>query len=60
MGTVYILEVWDPIRRRYQELSRWADRERASIQFHKPYNRHVTRRLVKVTTSIDLAAKGTR
>lgn len=58
IGTVYILEVWDPIRHQYVELTRSGDRERMSILFHKPYNRHVTRRLRKVVTTIDLYAKG--
>ena len=60
MGTVYVLEIWSPARRRYVECGRWGNRERASIQFHKPYSRHNTRRLVKITTSIDLRAKGVK
>jgi hypothetical protein len=57
-STVYVLEVWSVANNRYVEYGRWTDRERASITFHKPYNRHNTRRLVKVTRTIDLRAKG--
>lgn len=57
-STIYVLEVWDIATRRYVERGRWTDRERASIMFHKPYWRPVTRRLVKVTRTIDLASRG--
>jgi len=57
-STVYVLEVWSVANNRYVERGRWTDRERASITFHKPYWRTVTRRLVKVITTIDLRAKG--
>lgn len=56
----YSIEVWMPKSRRYFVCYRTPDRERASIMFHKPYNQIHTRRLVKVTTEIQLKAKGTK
>jgi hypothetical protein len=59
-STVYILESWDTVHHRWCERGRWTNRERASITFHKPYWRPITRRLVKQSRSLDLTAKGSR
>lgn len=54
----YYIEVWDPNVRRYVAVWSGTDRERASIMYHKPYYKGLTRKLVKVTRTIDLLAKG--
>lgn len=56
--TKYIIEYWDPKTMKYRSGCEYPDYERTSIMFHKPYSRIHTRRLVKITTEVQLAAKG--
>ena len=49
--TEYILEIWNPITNRYQEMWRGSE-EYAKTMFNKPYHVRHTRRLIKQETNI--------
>lgn len=48
----YILEIWSPVLNKYQKLGEYPTLECAEIMLNKPYNRHNTRRLKKVSIEV--------
>lgn len=49
LGTRFTLEVYDPIGKHYRLLWEGRDEQMAWKMLDKPYNQHVTRRLIKTT-----------
>lgn len=46
----YILECWNPTKRRYIVFGEYSEESRAVIMFNKPYFQNQTRRLISIET----------
>lgn len=58
MITEYIIEVWHPIKRKYNVAWRGNSLEMAERLFNKPYYEINTRRLIKMTSDLLYKEKG--
>jgi hypothetical protein len=56
--TTYIIETWNPILNKYQEIWKGSNFEMAEKMFNKPYYKRHTRRLRRIQDEILYKEKG--
>lgn len=58
MTALFLLECWNPYKKKYEKFGTFNNLERAEIMFNKSYFRKRTRRLILIETKLLYKEKG--